>query len=77
MANSDEFKFVYNNNEQRSKQSATKVLIISSVNDDNEEKILSYLNPTNGGTTIVNLNTEDIFDTSSIDNTKRHLLQLV
>ncbi len=75
MANIDNFQSVYTDHEQRGKKNTTKVLIIASVDDD-DEKILSYLNPTNSGTVVLNLNDQDLIDIYS-NNNKRSLLQLV
>lgn len=77
MANIDEFKSIYNNDQQGNKNCATKVLIITSVNDDDKEKIFSYLAPTNGETVFVDLNNKNMIDISSNNNNKRLLLQVV
>jgi hypothetical protein len=73
MTHVDKFQSVFN--DQRGNKSATKVLIIASVDDD-DEKILSYLTPTNGETVVFNLNDTHAIDTDP-NNNKRSLFQLV
>ena len=75
MANVDNFQSVYTDHEQRGKKNGTKVLIIASVDED-DDKILSYLNPTTSGTVVLNLNDQELLDIYS-NNNKRSLLQLV
>jgi hypothetical protein len=47
--------------EQRGNKNSTKVLIITSADDDND-KILSYLNPSNIETIVVDLNNSNLMD---------------
>jgi len=71
MANIDKSKLINNDKEQRINKNSTKVVIITSVDDDND-KILSYLNPSNIETFFVDLNNSNLIDTH-----QRSLTQLV
>ncbi|CAF3425918.1 unnamed protein product [Rotaria socialis] len=70
MANIDNLRTMYNNREQRGKQSANKkILIITSVDDDaNNDNFLSCLNSTTVETIVVNLNNKNMTDTYSTQN---------
>jgi hypothetical protein len=71
MANIDKSKLINNDKEQRINKNSTKVVIITSVDDDND-KILSYLNPSNIETFFVDLNNSNLTDIH-----QRSLTQLV
>jgi hypothetical protein len=75
MANIEKSKLLNNDKEQRGNKNSTKVVIITSVDDDNE-KFLSYLNPSNVETIVVDLNDTNFMDAYQIHN-KRTLTQLV
>jgi hypothetical protein len=56
-----ETKLFNDDKEQRGNKNSTKVVIITSVDDDNEQ-ILSYLNPTTIGTIVVDLNETNLMN---------------
>ena len=56
MANIDDSKLRHNDKQENNNKNTTKVVIITSVDDGDDEKILSYLNPSNIKTFIVDLN---------------------
>jgi hypothetical protein len=78
MANIDHFKVRYDDKEQKGNKNTTKVVIITSIDDDND-KILSYLNPSNGETFIVDINDTNLMDGYQIHNrnNKRSFSQTV
>jgi hypothetical protein len=76
MANVDNSVSVYNDKMPRSQTNTTRVLIITSANGDDDEKILSYLTPTNIETIMVDLNNKNMIDINQINN-KRTLPEQV
>jgi hypothetical protein len=58
-------KLFNDDKEQRSNKNSTKVVIITSVDDDNEH-ILSYLNPTSIETIVVDFNEANLMKRSSV-----------
>ncbi|CAF4770602.1 unnamed protein product [Rotaria sp. Silwood1] len=76
MTNINNLQSVCNDNDQRGKKSGTKFLIITSVDDDDDnDNILSCLNQTNDETVVVNLNDKNIINTqlNFNNNNKRYL----
>ena len=65
-----------NNKDEKGTKNATKVVIITSVDDDNDQ-IFSYLNPSKVEKIIVDLNDTNIMDTYQIHNNKRSLSKSV
>jgi hypothetical protein len=65
--NIDNFQHIFNETDQHGKKLAANVLIITTVDD--QDQILSSLNPTNTETVLVNLNDKNL--------NRRSLLQLV
>ena len=76
MANANNSKIIFNDKEQKDNRKTTKVVIITSVEGDDDEKILSCLNPSNVKTSVVDLNNTNLIDGCQL-NTKQTLSQLV
>jgi len=75
MANIDKSNLINDNKEQRSNKNSTKIVIITSVDNDSD-RLLSYLNPSNVETIVVDLNDTNLLDAYQI-HTKRSLSQSV
>jgi hypothetical protein len=61
MENIDQSKLTNDGKESKSNKNSTKVVIITSIDDDNE-KILSYLNPSSIETFVVDLNETNLMN---------------
>lgn len=77
MTNIGDFQHIFNDNEQQGKKFPANVLIITSVDD--QEKILSYLSPSNNGSLVFNFNNKANDDTQTDEkkNNKRTLFHSV
>jgi hypothetical protein len=78
MANNDNLKLISNDKQQRGNKTATKFVIITSVDEDNDQ-ILSKLNPSNVETFVLDLNDTNMMNTFKLNqkNSKRSLSQSV
>jgi hypothetical protein len=76
MASDNNSKIIYNVKEPKDNKKTAKVVIITSVDGDDDDKILSCLNPSNIETFVVDLNNTNLIDACQFSN-KRSLSQSV